>query len=459
MAYYFSRALWVVGLLAGARSAAGQGNVTPAAAAPPRPTGPGVPAGPRDWSIHFQQTVNKQWHTEFSPPYGDSLSLQTRENAKLLVTATVFLGRRLWKNGALFFNPEVSGGSGLSGASGVAGALNGETFRVASTMPTLYLAQLYVQQRFALTTETRDQSDDLDQLAGPAPARYLSVTAGKFSLADYFDQNAYSHNPRTQFLNWSLMSAGAWDYPANTRGYTAGVLLEYVSPGLALRAASTLMPTTANGPLLDYDYPTAHAETVELTKTYRVRGRIGTVRLLGFRNVAGMGNYVQALVAPPVRNRPNVIGTRMAGRTKLGLVVNAEQELSPTVGLFGRFSYDDGQNETWAFTEIDRSFSLGAASTGGRWHRPADRLGLAVVANGLAPAHRAYLAAGGYGFILGDGALTYSSEFITELHYSLALPRYHLAVSPDYQLVENPGYNRDRRGPIHVVALRLHVEL
>lgn len=206
------------------------------------------------------------------------------------MTATVFLGRRLWKNGALFFNPEVSGGSGLSGASGVAGALNGETFRVASTTPTLYLARLYVQQRFALTTETQDQSDDLNQLAGPAPVRYLNVTAGKFSLADYFDQNSYSHNPRTQFLNWSLMSAGAWDYPANTRGYTAGVLLEYVSPGLALRAASTLMPTTANGPRLDYDYPNAHAETVELTKTYRVRGRVGAVRLLGFRNVAGMGN-------------------------------------------------------------------------------------------------------------------------------------------------------------------------
>ncbi|GAC1588506.1 MAG: hypothetical protein NVS3B25_05200 [Hymenobacter sp.] len=302
-----------------------------------------------------------------------------------------------------------------------------------------------------------DDEDDLNQLGGTRPARYLSVTAGKISIADYFDQNSYSHDPRTQFFNWSLMSAGAWDYPANTRGYTVGAVVEYITPDFALRAASTLVPTYANGPILNYHYTQAHAETVELTKTYKLQGRAGTVRLLGFRNVANMGRYAQAL-SEPMGPRPDVIGTRAEGRTKVGFVVNAEQEVSKTVGLFGRFSYDDGKNETWAFTEIDQSASLGAVSTGARWHRPDDRLGVAVVVNGISLEHRAYLAAGGYGFILGDGALNYGLESIGEVYYNIALPKYHASISPDYQLVVNPGYNRDRSGPVHVVAVRLHVE-
>ena len=452
-------------LLTQAGAAFGQGGVTspssaspgqaPAAASAQQPVHVDSSTG---WSLHFQQTVIKQWHGGFAAPYADSLSLQARENAKLSLTTTLFIGRKLWKNAAIFFNPEVSGGSGLSGASGVAGALNGETFRVGSTEPVLYLARLYVQQRWALGPETVPEEDDNNQLAGARPVRYLSLTLGKFSLADYFDQNSYSHDPRTQFLNWSLMSAGAWDYPANTRGYTAGGVLEYVGPGLVLRAASTLMPTYANGPILDYDYARAHAETVELTKTYRYRGHSGTVRVLGFRNAAGMGSYRAALAAPPVRDRPNLIASRLDGRTKLGFLVNMEQEVSPTVGVFGRVSYNDGRHATWAFTEIDHSLSLGATSTGARWHRPTDRLGLAAVVNGISAAHRAYLAAGGYGFIIGDGQLNYAPEYVTELYYSFDLPRYHAAISPDYQLVINPAYNRDRAGPIHVVALRVHVE-
>ncbi len=434
--------------------------VTPPAAAPAQePARPAndTPDKPSNWSLHFQQTVIKQWHSEFKTLYSDSLSLDSREKAKLSVTTTLFIGRRLWKNAAIFFNPEVSGGSGLSGASGVAGALNGETFRVGSTEPVLYLARLFVRQRFALTADVENDEDDLNQLGGPRPTHYLSVTAGKFSIADYFDQSSYSHDPRTQFLNWSLMSAGGWDYPANTRGYTAGVMLEYVTPALALRVASTLMPTYANGPVLDYHYAKAHAETVELTKTYRLRGRAGTVRLLGFRNEAGMGNYLKALSSPYIRDQPNLISTRAEGRTKLGLGLNVEQELTKNVGLFARISYNDGKNETWAFTEIDRSASLGVVSTGARWGRPEDRLGVATVLNGISAEHRAYLAAGGYGFIIGDGALNYGLESISEVYYSIAVPKYHAAISPDYQMVINPAYNRDRSGPVHVVALRLHL--
>ena len=412
-----------------------------------------------NWSLHFQQTVIQQWHSELTTPYAGDYSLQDREKAKLSLTTTVFLGRKLWRGAALFFNPEVAGGSGLSGARGVAGFPNGETFRIGAPEPVLYLARLYVRQEFALGPATEALDDDNNQVAGRHPTHYLALNLGKFSAADYFDQNTYSHDPRTQFLNWSLMSAGAWDYPANVRGYTVGGVVEYVRPGLALRFGSTLLPTAANGPDLDFDYATAHAETIELTKAYRLGGHPGTLRLLGFRNVAAMGDYRAATTeGQTTRQQPDVTAQRRNGRSKSGFVVNAEQEVSADIGLFGRLSYNDGQYETWAFTEIDQSVSLGATSTGARWQRPDDRLGLAVVTNGISAAHRAYLAAGGYGFIVGDGGLNYGPEFIAETYYSIALPRYHASLSPDYQFIINPGYNRDRSGPVHVVALRAHVE-
>ncbi|MBO2008601.1 carbohydrate porin [Hymenobacter negativus] len=414
---------------------------------------------PRNWSLHFQQTLIDQWHNDLTTPYAGNYSLADRESAKLSFTSTLFIGRRLWKGAALYFNPEVAGGSGLSGARGVAGFTNGETFRIGDPAPNLYLARLYLRQVFALGTATDVDLDDLNQLAGTSPQRYFAVTLGKFSTADFFDQNSYSHDPRTQFLNWSLMSAGAWDYAANTRGYTVGGVFEYVTPGFTVRFGSTLMPTLANGPTLDFHYGTAHAETLELTKTYHLNGRQGTIRALGFRNVAAMATYNTAIrLAQLIGEQPDVTAVRRDGHTKVGFSLNAEQEIANNVGLFARVSYNDGKNETWAFTEIDHSASLGIASTGARWQRPDDRLGAAIVANGISPEHRAYLAAGGYGFIVGDGALNYGLEQIGEVYYSFALPQYHASISPDYQLVINPAYNRDRSGPVHVVAMRLHVE-
>ena len=459
--------LTAVALLVASRALA-QGGVTPpasvtpgqvpAAASAQEPVHHDHPAS-ENWSLHFQQTLIQQWHQDLSPRYEGPNSLAARESAKLSLTTTVFLGRRLWKGAAVYFNPEVAGGSGLSGATGIGGAPNGETFRIGDPAPQVYLARLYLRQLWALGAAQEDDEDDLNQLKGTRPARYLALNVGKFSIADYFDQNSYSHDPRTQFFNWSLMSAGGWDYPANVRGYTVGAVLEYVQPGLALRAGLSAMPTDANGPTLDFHYHEAQATTVEVTKSYTVKGHAGAVRLLGFRNQAAMGSYRQAVRQAGSFDSPDVTAARTDRRTKYGFVVNAEQEISASVGLFGRFSYNDGHNETWAFTEIDRSLSVGATSTGARWHRPTDRLGLALVANGLSDDHRDYLAAGGSGFILGDGRLDYGLEYIGELYYSIDFPRYHAALTPDYQIVFNPGYNTSRLpGPVHVVALRVHVE-
>ena len=162
----------------------------------------------RNWSLHFQQTLIDQWHNNLTTPYSGDYSLADRELAKLSFTSTLFIGRRLWKNAVVYFNPEVAGGSGLSGARGIAGFTNGETFRIGDPAPNLYLARLYLRQVFALGTAIDMDLDDLNQVAGPTPQRYFALTLGKFSTADFFDQNSYSHDPRTQFLNWSLMSAG-----------------------------------------------------------------------------------------------------------------------------------------------------------------------------------------------------------------------------------------------------------
>ena len=372
------------------------GTATPATPPPAAPSQEPIrqpsaaPAKARNWSLHFQQTLIDQWHNNLSTPYSGDYSLADRESAKLSFTSTLFIGRRLWKGAAVYFNPEVAGGSGLSGARGIAGFTNGETFRIGDPSPNLYLARLYLRQTFALGTATDVDEDDLNQLAGPRPQRYFAINLGKFSSADFFDQNSYSHDPRTQFLNWSLMSAGAWDYAANTRGYTVGGVLEYVTPDFALRFASTLLPTYANGPVLDFHYGTAHAETLELTKSYRLGGRPGTVRALGFRNVAAMASYRSAVaLGQATSTQPDVVAVRQAGHTKVGFGLNAEQEITKEVGLFARLSYNDGRNETWAFTEIDQSASLGVVSTGDRWQRPDDRLGAAVVVNGISAEHRA----------------------------------------------------------------------
>jgi high affinity Mn2+ porin len=467
MRFYFLRTFGVATLGLAASQALAQGQVTPPGSVTPGQSPAAASAQQpvhhehnENWSLHFQQTVIQQWHNDLSPRYMGGNSLQARENAKLSLTTTLFLGRRLWKGAAVYFNPEVAGGSGLSGATGIGGAPNGETFRIGDPAPQVYLARLYLRQLWALSPSEEEDEDDLNQLKGSRPAKYLALNVGKFSIADYFDQNSYSHDPRTQFFNWSLMSAGGWDYPANVRGYTVGAVVEYVQPGLALRVGVSSMPTDANGPTLDFRYDKAQAITAEITKSYALGGHPGAVRLLGFRNQAAMGSYNLAVRnAVGLGTVPDVTAARAERRTKYGFVVNAEQEVAPNVGLFGRLSYNDGRNETWAFTEIDRSLSLGATSTGARWKRPTDRLGIAAVANGLSGDHRNYLAAGGSGFILGDGRLDYGLEYIGEVYYSIDFPRYHAALSPDYQIIFNPGYNTSRLpGPVHVVALRVHVE-
>jgi high affinity Mn2+ porin len=408
------------------------------------------------FNFHFQQTIITQTHPGFSAKYSGDNSLSTNHETATSLTTTLFGGSRLWKGAEAFFNPEMSGGAGFSSTLGAAGFPNGETFRVGSPEPKIYIARAYLTQRFSWGNEQDTLSDDNNQLAGLQSRRYLSITAGKFGMADFFDNNAFSHDPRTQFMNWSLMSNGGWDYPANTRGYVFGVYMNYHQPSWDLRFALTMMSTTANGFIWDEKIGKASSQTLEFEKRYSFSGdKRGTVRVLAFNNNAKMGNYRQAISANP--SAPDIESTRAYGRNKLGFGISADQLMTNDFGVFAKASFNDGRTETWAFTEIDRSVSIGGVLSGTSWKRAKDEVGLAFVGNGISNAHRDYLAAGGYGFIIGDGALNYSPELITELYYKLNVYKNNFFLTPDYQFILHPAYNIDR-GPVNVFGLRARIE-
>lgn len=417
----------------------------------------------KNWSYHFQLTAINQAHTAFKAKYsGENSLLQEAENNKLSLTTTLYVGRKLWKNAALYFNPEIAGGSGLSAAKGIAGFPNGETFRIGSTEPKLYMARLFLRQHFALkNTGYQNIESGSNQVAEILPTSRITITAGKICLADIFDANAYSHDPRTQFMNWSLMSNAAWDYPADTRGYTQGLVAELIKPGWAIRIASVLVPRKANGLQLDYKVTKAHSETLEIEKNWATK-RAGTVRLLVFRNVSQAPTYSTTLNdvkngdSSSVEVYTGVKEWKKYGGVKYGFGINADQELSPAIGVFFKASYNDGKTATWAFTEIDRSISFGTNIKGNGWKRPNDNIGIAQVINGISSHHQDFLKAGFYGFIVGDGKLTYGTEKITELYYQAKIAGSFYAAF-NYQFVINPAYNKDR-GPVNVFAIRGHIE-
>src|SRR6218665_907105 len=408
-------------------------------------------------SIHAQTTVINQFKPGFSARYTGDNSLITGEENQTSITSSLFAGARLWKGASVFINPEIAGGSGLSEALGIAEATNGETFRIGNPAPKLYLARLYYRQLFSLSKETIYQPTDFNQLGENIPASYFAVTIGKIGIADYFDDNRFSHDQRTQFMSWALMDNGAWDYPANTRGYTPSAVLEYVSPEHEIRYACSLVPETANGSEMNRDISKASSQTIEYTHRHKMKGREGALRLLAFYTTANMGNYRQSIILSP--EEPVIENTRAYGRYKFGFGLNAEQQLLSNLGCFFRASWNDGRKETWAFTEIDHSLSAGLSMAGRRWKRAGDIIGLAYVVSGISNDHRDYLKAGGKGFMLGDGQLNYGWENLMETYYSADLYKGHIYLTGAYQLLMNPGYNKDRQGPVNIFSLRLHARV
>jgi high affinity Mn2+ porin len=409
---------------------------------------------PETWSFHGQATTVTQGHGGFTSPYEGVNSFESRKETRNSFTSTLFLGRHLWEGAELYVNPELAGGQGDSHVLGVAAAPNGEIYRVDSPELKVSLARLFLRQTWDFGSGTESVTADQNQLGGSRSRHRVVMTLGKIALGDVFEANAYAHDPRTQFLNWTLMDTAAWDYPADTRGYSWGASFELYWDVWALRAGSFMVPTRANGLSFDHQVDRAHGDVIEVEHDHELGGQAGHVRILGYANHADMGSYEESLQLSPLA--PDVIGTRQPGRVKYGWGLSADQALTGDLGAFLRAGWNDGRTETWVFTEVDRSIALGLSLGGTPWSRPQDRLGVALAANGLSPEHRAYLAAGGLGFMLGDGHLDYGQERLFETYYAVSLGRFFTATL-DAQRIWNPGYNRDR-GPVGIYALRLHTQ-
>ena len=398
------------------------------------------------WNAHVQATYVWQAKPAFDAAYTGPASLAPWRETGYSFSASAAFGVRPWAGAELYFDPEVVQGKAMSSLHGLGGMTNGEEQKTSGTSPTFYRARLFLRQTWNLGGDSQPVDSDMNQLAGSVASRRVVLTAGNLAVSDIFDANSQAHDARSQFLNWALVAHGAWDFAADARGYTWGAALEYYDSDWAVRAGRFLLPAESNGLPLDTRIFKHYGDQVEVEHHHAWFGQPGTVRVLAFRDRARMGSFRDALAAAA----PPDVGAVRRERSKTGFGLSLDQAVAGRAAMFARASRNDGQSETYAFAEIERSLSVGATLQ----VRGADTLGIAAVRNGLSRAHRDYLAAGGIGAFIGDGRLDYHAEQITETYYKIGLGRY-AALSLDWQHIANPAYN-GARGPVNVAGVRLH---
>jgi high affinity Mn2+ porin len=406
------------------------------------------------WNVHGQATLVEQGYFRFRSPYEGTNSLTGASQAKNTLSATAFLGLRLWNDADLYFNPEIDQGFGLNNTHGVSAFPNGEAQKASFPMPRLVVDRLFVRQTFGLGGEQETIIDGPNQLAAKPDISRLTVVVGRLAVTDYFDANTYAFDPRTNFLNWNIYGAGAYDWTMDQLSWTWGALAELNQKAWAFRAGYFLLPTVSSTNSYDMHIPARGEYTAELEWRYSLLAEPGKLRLFGWVNHGTMGSYADALALPlSTPNYPDITLTRQV-RTNPGIVLNAEQAITRELGLFSRLSWSPGQDEILGGTDCSESLSLGGVLKGNAWGRPTDDIGLAGVIGGLSPIARAYFAAGGMGILIGDGGLDYREEKVLEAYYAYALERW-LTLSFDFQYVVNPGYNA-ARGPVPIYAVRIH---
>ena len=412
-------------------------------------------SAPEKWTVHGQLTNVTQRHPSFTSPYSGTNSLQSDGRTEQTTDITVYLGTRLWRGAELWLNPEVDQGFGLNNTVGMAGFPSGEAYKIGANTPYLRLPRAFIRQVIPLGDTEENVPSAANQLAGSRAANNLMVTVGKFSAVDIFDTNSYAHDPRADFLNWSVVDAGAFDYAADAWGFTYGAAAEWTQNWWTLRGGLFQLSRVPNGKVTGVDF-SQYMLVTELEERHQWQGHFGKIKILAFLNRGKMANYRDAVqLANQTGDTPDASLVRRRS-SRPGLSVNLEQELSSDLGAFVRASINDGSKEAYEFTEINRSLSAGLSLKGNRWGRANDTVGVAAVANGLSGAARDYFTAGGLGILIGDGALNYGPEKILEAYYSLKVNK-HLSVALNYQHVNNPAYNRDR-GPVSIYGVRVHSE-
>jgi high affinity Mn2+ porin len=416
------------------------------------------PETDRFW-VSGQANFISQWHPAFHSPYQGPHSLTPEAQDATSRVLTLYTGLRLTNTTELLCDVQETGGHGIGEALGLAGFTNLDVVRNPTLGKAPYIARLMWHQIIPLSHESSAAVRTPFSLFSRLPERRLEIRFGKFTLGDFYDLNTYGADSNFQFMNWTVDNNGAYDYAADTRGFTFAAMIEYHDRRWSVRFAEALMPKVANGINLDANLSRARSENVEveLRRTV-IRHREGTLRLLSFVNHANMGIYRVAIdnFLAGLTPVPDITAHPLQTTIKYGFGVNFEQPWNDWIGVFGRWGWNEGRHESYAYTEVDSTVEVGLGASGMRWGRRFDHLGLAFVTNGISRDHQQYLALGGLGFLLGDGRLTYGRENIVETYYTLHLWR---GIYPGFgfQYVANPGYNRDR-GPVLVPSLRLHLE-
>ncbi|MCR0985839.1 carbohydrate porin [Roseomonas populi] len=404
------------------------------------------------WLVHGQATFVLQGHPRFRSPYQGAGSLKPEASAANTFSSDLIIGRRLWHGAEAVVDVSVTRGFGLSNSTGVAAFPNNEAFRLGSTEPTIFVPRAFFRQTIALSDDTVEGEDDPLRFDGALPRERLTFTVGKMSVWDIFDRNSYSHDARTQFLNWALVGAGAVDYAADARGWTIGAAAEWEDGTWGLRAGAFQVARRVNGLFLDPSITRGWQLLGEVDRFTRLGGRPGAVRVIAGLSRTRQSSWGELL--DPVNPVDFELNPRNY-RTKAMLALNLEQEIADNLGAFARLSWNDGRTQNWMFTEMDRAISGGLSLKGASWNRPEDTVGLAGNVGWASAGRRQYLASGGIGFITGDGALRGGPEYAIEAFYDAAVaPGVNLAL--DVQQVFNPAYNRDR-GPVTLFALRARV--
>ncbi|HVO61580.1 MAG TPA: carbohydrate porin [Terriglobales bacterium] len=416
------------------------------------------PKSERYW-ISAQDNIIFQYHPSFPAKYSGVNSLHPHGEHATSNIGTLYLGYALLKNTELYFNIESADGGGLSDALGLAGFTNVDVVRNPQLGVSPYIARGLLRQIVPLSKETVEAQRGPLSLDSRLPVRRFEFYLGKFSMPDFFDVNAGSGDSHSQFLNWTIINNGAYDYAADTRGYTVGVVAEYYDRSWAFRFSEALMPTVANGIQYRWNLSRARAENYELEFNPEIWRQQSTVlKLLGYENHGNMGLYQQAIndFLAGKTTRPDITAHPLQNTVKYGLGVNLQQSITPNITAFARWGWNEGQHESFAYTEVEQTWQAGADLAGQLWHRRLDKWGAAFVSNGISAVHARYLALGGRGFLLGDGTLNCGRENIFESYYTAHLWR-GIFAGPDLQHINNPGYNRDR-GPVWVAGARFHLD-
>jgi len=440
-----------------------------ATAAAPAPVETPAAAQQQNWNFHAQSTDIVQAYPGFHAAYSGPNSLPDGGETRETVTLDLFAGARLWSGAEAHVDGLLWQGYGLGATYGIEDFPNGDAYKVGTTTPDLMFAHLFIRQTIGFGGKQEDVPDGPLMLAGNEDISRLTITLGRFSPLDIFDNNTYASDPHTQFMNWAMMGNVTWDYGQDTVGYTTGTALEFNQPHWTLRYGFFQMPRDKNGFTADDHYlmyPQGGADgpllkswamATELEQRWNVRSHPGAVRLLAWLNEADMATY-SAATAILLANGPNAdISPARAYWHKYGFGLNAEQEIAKGVGLFSRLGWNDGHEETWTFTDVNYSASLGVSVNGESWRRPDDTFGLAGVLGGASDANQRFLEAGGTDMLDGDGALNYGWEKVLETYYDFKIWK-NIHAAADYQYIVDPAFNR-ARGPVSVFGARLHWEL